>query len=122
MKKFLLTFAIAAIVLGANTSCSDDDKDAIDCTIEAAKVDIHHQVDATDTKKVTFSVEYKGSQTVLDEISWDFGDGTPVEAFSGLTAEHTYADAGNYTVKATVVIQDGDNLCFVEPREEVTAK
>jgi PKD repeat protein len=35
---------------------------------------------------------------------WDFGDGTNA---TGITAEHTYADDGNYTVTLTVTDDDG---------------
>jgi large repetitive protein len=36
--------------------------------------------------------------------TWDFGDGS---SGAGVTASHTYAAAGNYTVKLTVVDDDG---------------
>lgn len=35
-------------------------------------------------------------------VSWDFGDGSPVVSGSNYGAEHPYASVGNYTVTATV--------------------
>jgi hypothetical protein len=39
---------------------------------------------------------------------WDFGDGTEEELYKEPTAEHTYTEAGTYTVKLTVVDDRGD--------------
>lgn len=38
-----------------------------------------------------------------DSVTWDFGDGT---AATGLNPSHTYASAGNYTVMATIVLDE----------------
>src|SRR5699024_10234192 len=38
----------------------------------------------------------------IDTFAFDFGDGTVLQAQSGGTAQHTYAEAGTYTVSVTV--------------------
>jgi PKD repeat protein len=38
----------------------------------------------------------------ITSVAWDWGDGSPIETTSGPLASHTYAQAGKFTVAATV--------------------
>jgi PKD repeat protein len=42
-------------------------------------------------------------QTPIAKVIFDFGDGTIVTAQSGMTATHTYANPGTYTVAVAVI-------------------
>lgn len=59
---------------------------------------------------INYQITFDGSQSYGLEMSipqrwdWDFGDGTTA---TGVTAQHSYATPGNYTVKLTVTDQFG---------------
>ncbi len=56
------------------------------------------------------TVNYTANTSTLGSYSyqWDFGDGTPLTAWSGLnTASHSYATAGIYLVTVSVRTNDG---------------
>lgn len=58
---------------------------------------------------LTVSVDAAGSSDSdgsIDSYSWDFGDGS--SARIGLTAQHTYSAAGNFTIELTVTDDEGD--------------
>ncbi|MFT3970690.1 MAG: PKD domain-containing protein [Micropruina sp.] len=65
---------------------------------------------ATFTSSASFlEVSFNGSTSsdadgTVDSYSWDFGDGA---SDTGVTASHTYAAAGTYSVKLTVTDNDG---------------
>jgi hypothetical protein len=76
---------------------------------------------------VTFTVS-PTTGTPTGAISWNFGDGTPVQSSGGLTMTHVYAAAGSYTAKAsyatmshfqvdqaTVVVNDPRQVTFFPP-------
>ncbi len=57
-------------------------------------------------------VDFDGSQSThvspITNYIWDFGDGSPVEAYAVSTVSHTYAQPGAYTV--TLAVQDANNI------------
>ncbi|RLF52478.1 MAG: hypothetical protein DRN24_03250 [Thermoplasmata archaeon] len=62
------------------------------------------------TGVTTTAVTFNGSNSfdldgTISEYSWDFGDGTTT---AGVTVNHTYLAAGNYTVVLTVTDNDGN--------------
>lgn len=59
-------------------------------------------INATNTSGNTFSFEASGAGSVAN-YAWEFGDGN---VGTGANTTHTYAQAGNYTVKLTV-----SNIC-----------
>lgn len=107
MKKLRILFLSLAI--GTMSSCSPDKvlESATDCLLESALVLIDHTKAQDNAKKVTFEITYGGEKN-LDNIKWDFGDGTPVQTLSGTTATHTYATAGTYTATAVVSLNNGE--------------
>ncbi|MBN3581497.1 PKD domain-containing protein [Algoriphagus aestuarii] len=120
MKKLFLGALVAVSLLGFSTSCSEEDKDNIECAIESGKVDLFHDVDSSNPKTINLELRYSGNHTVLD-ILWNYGDGI-TETVSGKETSHTYAEAGNYKVTATFIIQeDSNNFCEFELDENVTA-
>src|SRR5699024_2540852 len=57
---------------------------------------------SAETSGLSMSVDGSGSsdaEGAISEYAWDFGDGSAGE---GVTAEHTYAEAGTYSVTLTV--------------------
>lgn len=118
MKK-INNLILALIVIGAS-SCSKDEESIIDCLGQSFLVNVHHEASAENPKQINFSVSYSGDHTVSNTIKWNFGDGTPVQTVSGLTASHTYATAGPYTAKATVTLNGG--ACSFDPEESVTVE
>ncbi|MEM1229624.1 MAG: S8 family serine peptidase, partial [Pseudomonadota bacterium] len=59
---------------------------------------------------LTVSVDASASSDSDGAISsyrWDFGDGSSERI--GITAQHTYTDAGNFTIALTVTDDDGDD-------------
>lgn len=120
MKKLkTLCLAMAFISL---TACGDDDNvvnSAADCLLESALVSIDHTKATDNPKKVTFEIDYAGEKT-LDNIKWDFGDGTPAQTLPGNTATHTYTTAGTYRTTATVSLNNGE--CSYDKHNTVTVE
>ncbi len=58
-----------------------------------------------DSQNVQFSLQ--SVNTCIDSVEWDFGDGNTQSGH--LNTQHTYSQAGEYTVKATLVNQDFQN-------------
>jgi PKD repeat protein len=78
-----------------------------------------------DGREAPLTVTFDGSTAVdndgtITTYAWDFGDGNTAE---GITVEHTYTTAGEYTVTFTVTDDDGDsvsgttNIIVAEPSE-----
>jgi mono/diheme cytochrome c family protein/chitodextrinase len=67
------------------------------------------------------NVDGSGSTHVepITNYIWDWGDGTPMEAFAVPTASHTYAQPGAYTV--TLAVQDASNITGVASTTVVIA-
>ncbi len=109
---------LALSIMLAGSSCLRDLRDSIDCAAEFISVSLHHVTDMEDPKEVSFDLTYSGSYRVDDQITWDFGDGQS-QTRTGLTATHTYASSGNYTVTATVTLRNDDASCTSELTELV---
>lgn len=69
------------------------------------------------SKSVTFTNASTATDGVLDQWTWDFGDGPPQTFNNGNPVSHTYATAGTYNVKLTVRTDKG---CFHEVTKVVT--
>jgi hypothetical protein len=102
--------------------CKKAIEDAIDCTLESALLSIHADIDGDNLKLVHF--EFKNNDTdgkfTLDpEINWDFGDGNTATS-TNHKVDHTYADTGDYTVKANYTLRRGDASCSGPKEKTVT--
>lgn len=100
-------------------SCSKSDDEAIvDCLGDSILTELKHPVDAADSKKINFSIEYAGSDRTLSNVKWTFGDG---QTATGLSVSHTYSTAGSYTVKAEVTTKKGSSSeCTHEKTKTIT--
>ncbi|MFB3386355.1 PKD domain-containing protein [Flavobacterium sp. LAR06] len=117
MKKTAAILCFVALIT-LNLSCGKDDiEKGIDCVAESIYQKVKHTADATDPKKINFSVEYTGDKT-LKSVKWTFGDGTP--SVEGVTVSHTYSAAGTYSVKAEITVQEGKGTCTSSPVKSVT--
>lgn len=110
MKKML--FFVPLLFLGCS---KDDGKDVVDCIGQSLFADVHHTNEGG--TNVNLNVSYKGSHTLKNTITWDYGDGK-VETVNGTTTSHTYAQPGSYKVKASVSLVSPD--CTFEVKEDVT--
>ncbi len=115
--KVRLKLGIITVLVAVGFSCSKAAKDAIDCLAEALLVSMSHSTDAANSKKINFVINYSGTYTV-SSVQWDYGDGQS-QTITGLTATHTYAAAGTYTVKTKVTVKNGSSNCTVEPTKTV---
>ena len=103
MKK-ISTFLMAMVSLWAVvqlTACKDEDDPQPDVLASFTYV-----VDSVDFKKVSFTNESQN----YDNLSWNFGDNTPVSAEENPV--HTYAAVGAYTVTLTASTDGGDEDVF----------
>lgn len=116
VKRFLVFLSLTAIILTA--SCKKATESLINCIGESLLVTIQAAPDATDPKKIQFSIRYTGSLT-MSTITWDFADGTPV-AEGAASTSHTYAAAGSFLVSATVKLQKGSSTCVPKPQKNIT--
>ncbi len=78
-------------------NCSATDEAAI--TVSEACTVIAKFTAAPETGVVPLTVTFNAEGSSEGEYTWDFGDG---QADSGITASHTYATAGTYTITLTV--------------------
>lgn len=112
----------ALFVLSISCSKSDIDK-GLDCVGESLFEKVKHSTDATNPKKIDFTVEYSGTNT-LKSVKFTFGDGTPAEtvAATGTTVSisHVYSAAGTYTAKADITVQNGGATCTSSPTRSIT--
>lgn len=117
MKRIATILGFAALLI-LNFSCGKDDiEKGIDCVGESLFEKVKHTADATDSKKINFSVEYTGDKT-LKSVKWTFGDGTP--SVEGVSVSHTYSAAGTYSVKADITVAEGKGTCTSSPVKSVT--
>lgn len=89
---------------GASTSSSQTFPVGITNRVPVARI---YTPEAQREAPYTFTFDGLDSADPVGNIvdyRWDFGDGTRV---SGLTVDHTYASAGQYTVRLTVTDDDG---------------
>lgn len=107
---------LTALIL--TSSCEKATESLINCIGESLLVTIQATPDATDPKKVQFSIKYTGSLT-MSTITWDFADGSPV-AEGAASTTHTYAVAGSYLVSATVKLQKANSTCVPNPQKNIT--
>jgi len=70
---------------------------------------------------VTFTLTPSGAQ--IGSISWNFGDGSPVQSGTSLTISHVYAAVGSYVAKASYAIlanplvTDQATVTVIDPRQ-----
>ncbi|WP_208328341.1 PKD domain-containing protein [Flavobacterium poyangense] len=114
-----LIVVVAIIFLGFSCSKKDTER-IIDCVGESLRVHITDSKDATDKKKVNFTVDYSGSYTFVS-VKWDFGDGT-VQEVTTKTISHTYSKAGTFAVKADISVKSGKSNCTFSPKRNVTVE
>lgn len=117
MKKIATILCFTAFLVLSFSCGKDDIEKGIDCIAESIYEKVIHTADATDPKKINFSVEYTGDKT-LKSVKWTFGDGTP--SVDGISVSHTYSAAGTYSVKADITVQDGKQTCTSSPVKSVT--
>lgn len=115
MKKNIFLLFLISVTL---FSCSDKETQSIvDCFGESFLVDVHHEVSTANPLQVNFNVSYGGDHTVDGTMKWDYGDGIN-QTNTGVTAAHTYAKSGTYTVIAKVGLNNGG--CSFDIKEKVT--
>ncbi|TDW46047.1 PKD domain-containing protein [Flavobacterium sp. 270] len=118
MKKFS-TILVMVTVIFISICCSKDEaKNEIDCVGEAILISLKHSVDAGNSKKINYSIEYGGTNTIT-AVKWTFGDGTS-ETVNGLTTSHTYSTTGTFETKADVMINKSGSSCTVSPKKSIT--
>ena len=115
MKKMKRIFAVVIIAFLSISCSKHDDEEIADCFGESILVELKHTVDAGNSKKINFSIQYAGSKTI-SKVKWTFGDGSAVVTETGLTTSHTYTAAGTFEVKADVTVES----CTVSPKKNVT--
>jgi len=76
------------------------------CTIAVITIDPGTPACGPAPLEVTFDGLASFSRLAIDEYSWDFGDGSPVE--TGDVVTHTFEEPGMYTVTLTVRDENGD--------------
>ena len=112
----------ALFVLSISCSKSDIDK-GLDCVGESLFEKVKHSTDATNPKKIDFTVEYSGTNT-LKSVKFTFGDGTPAETITAtgttVSTSHIYSTAGTYTAKAEITVQNGGATCTSSPTRSIT--
>lgn len=118
MKRISAPLCLFFIVLFSFSGCKKTTEKIVDCFGESLLTSVHVHVITTNAKEINTEVRYAGSKTI-SSVKWEFGDGA-VQTTTGLTSNHTYAVAGNYTVKAKVTFTKGKSSCEVDPTKSVT--
>ncbi|RYG02369.1 MAG: PKD domain-containing protein, partial [Chitinophagaceae bacterium] len=99
MKKRKITYLLCLVVLTvmsfSTAGCKKTTEKALDCFGESLLTSVHVHIITTNAKQINTEVRYAGSKTISN-VKWEFGDGA-VQTTTGLTSNHTYAVAGNYT-------------------------
>jgi len=112
MKNLLIATALSLFFL-SQSGCKKAVEDAIDCTTESFFLYITGNVDANNLKLFHFTFvnnDSSGDYTLDNEIKWDFGDGV-TQTSQGMTIDHTYANTGSYTAKASYTLRKGSSSC-----------
>lgn len=117
MKKQILMGGLLAGLL-ISGSCKKTTESVVDCFSESVKVSLHVNVNSGNAKQIATEVKYWGHRTI-SSVKWEYGDGTIVTT-TGLTSNHIYTAAGNYTVKARVTITEGKSSCETDPTKSVS--
>ncbi|KFF04755.1 PKD domain-containing protein [Flavobacterium reichenbachii] len=116
MKKIVSVLILAIVLFTANSCSKHDEEEIVDCFGDSLFIQLKHSVDAADSKKINYSIEYNGSRT-LSDVKWTFGDGT---TGTGTSVSHTYAAAGTFEVKADVTTKEGNATCTSSPKKSIT--
>ena len=101
------TFTVTA----TGTTTSGDSQSATNVIVVSPRTPIGVAVSPTTVTANTsqlFSASLTPAASVQN-ISWNFGDGTAVQTTSGTTTSHVYTLAGTYTLRVTVRTTDGNS-------------
>ena len=112
MKHIIFLILISLILLNVQ-GCKKTVEDVIDCVAESYLLSISDEVDANNPKLFHFEFvnnDTDGRFTQDSQVNWDFGDGSTATS-SNNKIDHTYADIGNYTVKASYTLRNGSASC-----------
>jgi hypothetical protein len=99
-------------VTATGTTTSGDSQSATTVIFVSPKTPIGVSVSPTTVdanESELFSASLTPSNTQVQSISWNFGDGTAVQTTSGTSTTHVYALPGTYTLKVTVKSTDGNS-------------
>jgi len=81
--------------------------DASNQSPEVTSIDINVPTPVTINTAVGFTANAIDADANTLSYRWDFGDGSPKTEWTGKTASHTYAEAGNYLVQVQVSDNNG---------------
>ncbi|SHG63013.1 PKD domain-containing protein [Flavobacterium defluvii] len=116
MRKITAVLMFSLVFFVINSCSKHDDEEIVDCFGDSIFIKLTHSVDASDSKKINYSIEYTGSRT-LSSVKWTFGDGS---TGTGTSISHTYAAAGTFEVKADVTTKNGNAECTSSPKKSIT--
>jgi hypothetical protein len=124
MKNILIlcTISLFFITTGCEKAINDIVDAIIDCSTEYFFMTISSDADADDSKLIHFTFDYSNSSsdyTLDNTINWDFGDGSPTETSQGLMINHTYVNAGPYTVIGYYTLRKGVGSCQSSKQEDI---
>ncbi len=69
-------------------------------------------------REATFSIDYAPFH--VTSVDWNFGDQTDTHTTSGILARHTYQETGEYTVVATLSLQQGTDSIVLKRQLSAT--
>ncbi len=99
------------MVIISQSSCKRVTEDIIDCAAETMGVSINADLDGENNKLMHFKFNYDSSDgTILQEITWDFGDGEKVTN-SDTIIDHIYANSGHYDASMNYTVKMNDGTC-----------